>query len=282
MTQSINQELNQAHAQLKALQDSYTMLHGLRSLVTGDIKAGDKSKIDIVAKAIRDNYSIPLEYTQSYASLKALFEYAYEKGDTQLAWWAERQISQFLGPSYVFHFKKDLKTTKKMPGFLKSNREIFLSTYKEMTINDLQELSFKERGTFWNKQLNRITQVNKLREEIKKNVMKTQPVPKEQIQLLPFAETLKVAFDVEQLTKTSTMMNPQKIIKEFKVSPYVYVACLVESHMSRMNWTPIFSNAAMKSGIIFKGLVLPRDVLEKIFKMNQVPEDAIREYLNKK
>ncbi|OHT10007.1 hypothetical protein TRFO_20919 [Tritrichomonas foetus] len=273
MTVDINLELNAARAQLQALQDNCTIYRGLQALLKGEIIPGDKGKIELVAKAVRENYSIPLKYTQSHASLKSLFEYAYEVSDTQLILWVERQISQVLSPSLVFYFRGQMRQTKRMPGFIQTNRQDFLSRYKTMNLKDLLRFSYKEdRDSFWGHQIIRFHKANMVRSKME------EPVPVENIVPKPMAETLRVSYLHEGVSRYKDY-EPSKIVHEAKVSPYVYVPCLMECHAPRMNWIAVFNNNTIRHGVIVKKYALPKEVLIKLFEKYKAPEDQVKAFL---
>lgn len=269
-----NIELNEARAKLAALQDNSRIYKGLNSLFDGQVIPGDKLKIEFVAFAIRGNYSIPLKYTQSYASLRVLYQYAQEKNDTMLIQWTERQINQVLGPMVLITIRNELQGSKIIPVTTRSNRQEFLEKYRNMSLNDLYSFSLKEESaTFWGKQLQRLHHVNLLREQV------TGPSPDSQIR--PFSDLLKVSLYNEASIKSGSEYHPDKIIKDSKVSPFVIIPSLIELHAQHRNIQAIFLSPYLKNGLIFKKFAIPNDILEKLLKKNKFDESDYQPFMAK-
>ena len=261
-------ELNNARAQLQTVYDSYSVYHGIQDLIDGSIVPGDSENIEVVGKSIRNNYPIPLKYTQSYASLQTLLEYAYEKGDTELAFWAEKQISHVLSPATMNSFKIDLQKRKIIPVRPKSNRKEFLKSYKKMSLPEILKFTYKEeKDSFWGHQLVRFHKANKARAKIKDNT------PIERLKPLPFSETMKESFINEPNLKSNTILHPSKLIAMSKISPYVYIPALIEAHAPRGNWQGIFNNNSIKTGHLIKTLVIPKEIFLRLLNFHHVPLD---------
>lgn len=271
---NINVELNEARARLLALQDNSRINKGLQSLFKGEAVPGDPKKIEFVAVAIRGNFSIPLKYTQSYASLKVLYEYAQERKDNMLCQWTERQINQVLGPNVMVAIRNELQINKKIPTITRSNRQEFLDKYQTMSTKDLLTFSFKEEvGSFWGKQLVRIHHANILREQI------TGPTPNDQIR--PMSDLLKVCFYNEQSMKYGSEGHPDKVIRDSKVSPFVIIPSLIELHAPTRNIQAIFLSPYIKNGLIFKKFAIPNETLVKLLKKNQFDESDYGPFMTK-
>lgn len=269
-----NIELNEARAKLQALQDNSRIYKGLKSLFDGEAIPGDKKRIEYVAVAIRGNFSIPLKYTQSYASLKVLYEYAHEKNDQMLCQWTERQINQVLGPNVLLTIRNELQSKKLIPVVTRSNRQEFLEKYRSMSLQEIYAFSLKEEsGSFWGKQLQRIHHANLLREQI--------TGPSQESQIRPMSDLLKVCFYNEASTKFGSEGHPEKLIKEAKISPFVIIPSLVELYAPTRNIQAIFMCPFLKNGLIFKKFAIPNEILEKLLKKNQFDESDYQPFMTK-
>lgn len=270
---NINIQLNEAQAKLQALHDDHRIYEGLQSLFKGNIVPGNQQTIELVAVAIRGNFSVPLKYTQSYASLKALYAYAQEKNDAMLCEWTERQITQVLGPNVLISIRNELQSKiKTVENF--TLRKQFIENYRSMTINDLSSFTSKlSAGSFWGKNLKRIIRANAIREEL----TGSSDIPA----IRTVSDLLKVSFYNEQTIKSGTDGHPEKIIKDSGVSPYVYIPSLIELYAPSRNIQAIFLSPFLKNGLIFKKFAIPNDVFEKLLKKNKFEESDYRELMTK-
>ena len=257
-------EYIEAQCQLETLQKDASIFRGLQSILRGSMAPG--ARPELVAKAIRENLSIPLKYTQSYPSLSSLYRHAVEQKDTQLIQWTTNQIYQTLGSDVLARVQRELVKSGVVPPPGSTSRKMFISMYREMNITKLQR--FKNtldrrkdaEDTFWSKQIERIINANKKRAEL------SNQREDELGGIKCLGETLRVCFLNEKEMNLPSQWN---------VSPYVTIACLIEAHTKRMNWAAILRNNNFSKGVLIKRYNLPKETIIKLLKKAGAGESII-------
>ncbi|KAH0785580.1 hypothetical protein GPJ56_010466 [Histomonas meleagridis] len=255
-------EIIAAQCQFESLHEDVAVLRGLQGIFNGTTTPGLMP--ELVAKAVREGFSIPLKYTQSYASLRSLYEYAAKNKDTKLIQWTTNQIYQILGQQVLEKFQSELRQKQIMTVDSRSSRKRFISQYRNMNIFKLQRFQNSlPPDSFYRKALERFTKVNLIRAEITNQSSTNLPLDS-------FAETIRFAFANNKQTS---------FINEMRVSPYVVVTCLVEANTKRMNWEAIMSSQYLRKGLVIKKLSLPPDVIEKLLVNANAPQTVIDKIL---
>ena len=251
--------------QLEGLVKEYELIRGISDLVNGNVHLGTRP--EIIAKAVRDGYTIPLKYTHSFQSLRSLYIWAVQNRDTEMIEWSTHQITSVLGAKSLVAIREASKKCGVSQRTTNVLRRDFLSLYQVARARDIDAfLHAMPEGSFWKRQLNRIAKANQRRCQ-----MTGTDFPS--TELLPLSTTLEIAFQRQEMGA-----NPASLIDEAKVSGFVVAPALVNAHRPRMNWNAILRNSCLTRGIaMFKKIIVPIEVLEKLLEASGAPESAIAE-----
>ena len=260
----MSQNIELQDVQLQGLLKEYELISGIADLVNGKILLGRSP--ELVAKAVRDGFAIPLKYTQSFQSLSAVYAWAVQNGDTEMIQWATNQIISVLGLKTMVEIREGVKKVGKAPRLQKTVRQDFVDVYAHMHGGELDMFIQQMPDGFWKRQLNRMAKANQTRCQLTGASFPT-------CDLQPLSATLQVAFQ-----KQDFGAKPAEIIDQAKVSGFVVAPALVEAHRARMYWAGILRNPCLTKGIaMFKKTVVPADVLEKLLQMSGAPESVLDE-----
>lgn len=259
-----------AQATLEALKKENQDLKELRRFFSGTAKPGERP--DLIARAIRQSIPLPLKYTQSNDSLKALFDYCMKTQDTKLYLWVCNQMRIVFGDALLKAFQDGRPRGTFLPTPTETARTQFIKKLKTMDYDAINTFRYRaDIPEFYQKQMQRYIEMNDIRAQIR-NEDPTK-VPHK-----PLAETLRVSFFNEANLKRTSRTHPHSLIQNAKINPIVYTSCLIEAHAPRMNWSAVLQNEFFtKRKMLVKKLSIPTEIATAKLKSLSAPENVIDE-----
>lgn len=266
-------QARQLEAERAILLKEKDILVDLVKIVNGEVQPGEKP--EVITRAVRMGYPIPLKYTQSWSSLKAIYLWAIKAQDSEMIEWSTKQIISAYGPASILPLQEDARKINKSAQLDQTPREEFLRTYRTMNGGDLSAFirkhSKSDTDSFWIKQLKRLNTTNQTRCSILGKPFATEPI-------LPHSATIRASIELEDtMTRDQAKLKPMKIISESNVAGYVTVPMLIDVHHRFMNWEAIVNHPILAKKFIV-GRVVPDEVIVALLKYYRAPEAVWRQF----